>query len=302
MTIATKVAGAIRQVKKPSARVAGAWRPLKRGWEKSGGIWKPIFEDALVIENNGTVANYNLFLQAGSPTAPVNVIFINNGILYSTNTAWGGLHIPAFPAGSTITIINNGSIYGMGGAGGAGGNVTGGYNASALVEPTSGGAGGPAIWHNYPITIDNTNGWIYGGGGGGGGGGGARKRTRTTSCGGTTHATSAGGDGGAGASYSTGAGTGTTPSLVSVQGYIFTEVCEPDQMFTARGGKGGDGGAFGAVGGASVVGVVTPTGFAGLTHLTGIGAAGPAGPAVKRNSQTLTWLGGAARISGAVQA
>ena len=61
-----------------------------------------------------------------------------------------------WPAGSEITIINNGHIAGKGGDGGTSPNG-------------AGQAGGSAINIQYPVTIQN-NGTISGGGGGGGGG------------------------------------------------------------------------------------------------------------------------------------
>lgn len=118
----------------------------------------------LVIASNVT-AGYNIFTAAGSPTDSVDVILtINTGIDVAVNLSYNtGLALnteSSWKTGSTIKIINNGTILGKGGIGGMG----------------SGGLGGPgtngqeAISLGWDITLDNTNGYIYGGGGGGGAG------------------------------------------------------------------------------------------------------------------------------------
>lgn len=68
-----------------------------------------------------------------------------------------------FPAGSSLALINNGTICGGGGAGGYGG-TPGSPNGG------NGGGGGTAFRAQAAISITN-NGLIAGGGGGGGGGG-----------------------------------------------------------------------------------------------------------------------------------
>lgn len=106
--------------------------------------------------------NKNLCTIAGNPTVAGHYRFtIASGIvIYSGSTASPALTTgTCWRTGSTIIIINNGRIYGMGGNGSAGSNA-----------PTAAGAGGNAMTLSYPVTIDNTNGYIFGGGGGGGGG------------------------------------------------------------------------------------------------------------------------------------
>ena len=99
-----------------------------------------------------------------------------------------------FPAGTTLALINNGFVIGMGGAGGA--------------AYTAGSNGGPALRAQYAIGIDAAGGVIGGGGGGGGGnkgGGGGGRSGRTDAAGGvgtgngTSGTFSSGGSGGAGA-------------------------------------------------------------------------------------------------------
>ena len=90
--------------------------------------------------------------------------------IYVTSISTGSyaLYIsPSFPAGSRLTLINNGYIIGKGGNGGKGGGTP----TSALIAGSAGTAGGPALYVGYSTSITN-NGTIGGGGGGGGGGSG----------------------------------------------------------------------------------------------------------------------------------
>ncbi|MFA6430744.1 MAG: hypothetical protein WCW43_03675, partial [Candidatus Paceibacterota bacterium] len=114
----------------------------------------------LTISSN--TQNYDLFIAAGSPSCPVNVnLTINSGIVVSSATTskaaiYGSSNLPT---GSTVNIINNGTIHGKGGKGGpiSISNVKGydGSNAVSLIAST---------------TINNLNGYVLGGGGGGGAG------------------------------------------------------------------------------------------------------------------------------------
>lgn len=82
---------------------------------------------------------------------------INSGVVvYSTSTGSYAMTVNgSFPGG--VTLVNNGTILGAGGAGGNGGG-------------NSGSAAGPALTVSSAITINNASGRIAGGGGGGGGG------------------------------------------------------------------------------------------------------------------------------------
>ena len=157
-----------------------------------------------VIQITSPQTNYDLRVQSGSPTYPLNIICIINATISGTTST-----SPAFrtgtgwSAGSWIFIKNQNSIlgftasninYGVPGTGGAGGNGAsntadatagsiGGPGLSGLIGPS----GGPALLAdsvtNVTIIFDNQNGSIIGGpgghsnggpgGGGGGGGGGA---------------------------------------------------------------------------------------------------------------------------------
>lgn len=135
-----------------------------------------------IVINDSNITDVNLksiLLQArGETTEPESLIFINNGVIFSTNIdqyCVSNQKIRKVPAistgyrwveGSQIKIINNGAIIGGGGDGGS-------------IAERIGQSGGDAIEIFHPVIIKN-NGFIFGGGGGGagtfygnGGGGGA---------------------------------------------------------------------------------------------------------------------------------
>ena len=124
----------------------------------------------LVISSD--TANYNIATALGDPIAPKSVILtINSGVkVYSNSTSQPALDTGTLPSGSTVKIVNNGYIVGKGGDGGRGGGVwSGGCCWNQSVDPARvGNAGGNALELRLPVTIDNTNGNIWGGGGGGG--------------------------------------------------------------------------------------------------------------------------------------
>lgn len=209
--------------------------------------------------------NYNIFTAAGSPAGPVDVVVTlsagarvggssSNGWAMTTGTGWA--------AGSTIYLnTGNGTIQGIGGNGGSG-------SAS-----TAGGAGGGALGLNWPITIENGSGFIYGGGGGGGvGSGGTYDANRSGGGGGrSANTNSAGGD-----AYGSGAvGTAGTASAAGRGG-------------NAGGAVGGNGGNVGVAGAAGTGGFAT--------------AGGAAGKAIKTNGYAITWISGnnSTHVKGAV--
>ena len=199
---------------------------------------------------------------------------INGGVFVSSastgtasfivNTSWA--------AGDTVTIVNNGTIVGRGGAGGSNGG--------------SGGAGGTGLQVLRATSVNNVN-RIAGGGGGGGGGGGAAGNG----------ASIAGGGGGGGIGNGTAgvdAGAGTLTTAGSGQGAgASSGICtigETQYGSFADRGVGGSGGGYGATGGGgaagnfstSGVGQCTGSGFSG-------GTGGAAGAAVTGNSN-ITWI------------
>jgi hypothetical protein len=138
---------------------------------RSGSVGPAPYVFNATISANTT--NYNL--RAAAVAAGWNQVLplsatvtINAGVyVYSTSVgAYAFQTGTTFPAGTSLNLINNGIILGMGGNGGNGGTLP---NSQAGVAGTT---GGPALLAQQAITITN-NGIIGGGGGGGGGGSGS---------------------------------------------------------------------------------------------------------------------------------
>lgn len=164
-------AGAVRTPNGVFARVGGIWRRINQVYARQGGSWRLVFTDNFAF-NIGSGTDLNLRTLA--------VAAGWNGIASVTATVVGGAVINAssnyaltvngsFPNG--VTLINNGTIVGRGGAGGKGGDARG--DLGTWGTPYTGAAGNPG-GHGFlaqvPVTVIN-NGVIAGGGGGGGGGG-----------------------------------------------------------------------------------------------------------------------------------
>jgi len=137
-----------------------------------------IFND--VIPSSTIVANYNLRTRAiAAGWDEVRRLIATTTLTDSSTYVYADtVTLPAmsagagtFPGGSTWSIINNGYIIGYGGAGGAGGTVSG----STLTPGSAGGHGGPALYLHGNISVTLTNNNAIGSGGGGGGGGGAAR-------------------------------------------------------------------------------------------------------------------------------
>lgn len=181
--------------------------------------------------------------------APVALVCeVGQGVVHGCIPSRGPVNEPTidsgeFPAGSTLLMINRGTILGAGGKGGAGGST-----ASGGQPGGAGNDGFPAIALRLTTNLIN-HGTIGGGGGGGGGGRGT--------------GTQGGGGGGGGAGYAAGggglgggvnAGNGSSGSL-------------------SGGGVPGAGGNGGGVGGTPGVNGTAGSGVGG-------GAGGAAGPAI----------------------
>ena len=167
------------------------WREVKEAWYNEDGVWKKFWQNKITLHITSTVADYDLFVQAGSPSVAVEVdLYIDSGaIVYSTTTSHGAIYGSSnFPSGSTIRIFNNGTIWGKGGDGGDCPYATGLLEArevdrdqneigGVLKTLNAGGSasdveagedGGDGITLAGDTTVDNTFGRIFGGGGGGG--------------------------------------------------------------------------------------------------------------------------------------
>lgn len=185
-----------------------------------------VFVDVITSD----VTNYNLRARAVAAgwdqVVPlVATTTVNSGIVLSADST--GQYAfdtgVTFPAGTTLALINNGFVIGMGGAGGA--------------EGTAGSNGGPALRAQYAIGIDAAGGVIGGGGGGGGGsnrgGGGGGRSGRTDAAGGVGVPTGESGTFSSGGSGGGGGGAGGTTGPGAAGGVI----------------GGGGGGGWGASGG-----------------------------------------------------
>lgn len=229
---------------------------------------------------------------------------------YMSSTAVGtpGLTVNgSFPGG--VTLINNGVICGMGGAGSAG------RQASA----SAGQAGGLALLVSVPVTINNASGTIAGGGGGGGGGGygyltwveydfkGFANNVAAYAPGGggaggrATLSANSSGAGGGGASYYTvngsiagygstagagGAGTYLTQGAGGAGAYVAIS------GRAAGGGTGGSGGGWGAAGSTGGTGGVSGAGSNGSV----VGLGGGAGGAATSGNANITWTSTGTRL------
>ncbi len=244
---------------------------------------------------NSPTPNYNIANSAGNPSVPVNVILTVNSTVYSANTGSAALTTGSFTNGSTVEIINNGSIIGAGGAAGNGANFRSSVNGG------NGGPGGDAISLNYNVEIQNSG--IIGGGGGGGGGGGAVTVTFPIP---TSGAAGGGGSGGRGfgslgyAGSGSGVGTilyatnGRNASLdtsyvggAGARAFIYN-----NESYSIMGGYGGDGGALGNRGGDGTSGWIRPSSPATNGTVSGGGGGGNPGNAVRENGFSASITGG----------
>lgn len=245
-------------------------------------------DDTVYLADGYDIDLYQVYVnEYGVPTAAVTIEFIVPAgvVIGSTSSSSPALSNPAsWPAGSVISLSNQGVIAGKGGAGGIGART---YEGSVLVPAGNGEAGGTALKAQFAITINNT-GTIQGGGGGGGGAGATNRNVIGVQ-------RAAGGGGGGGAGSQAGA-AGNGHDLVSgginaspVSG-TFQSAAGTAGSLTAA-GAGGNGSAngadYGGAGGAG--GAPGAAGSAGASSpLTTGGAGGAAGKAVEGNS-FITW-------------
>ena len=206
---------------------------------------------------SASTQNYNLkarALAAGwdGVTPLVAEITVAGGIVIgSASTASYAFDTGSgFPAGSTLALVNNGSIVGARGAGGIGGDVS----SSAR----NGGSGGPALRAQSLLEITNRG--VIGGGGGGGGG----HYLVNYDPEGTSYHVTLGGGTGAGGGTSVAAATGGGSTVQN--GYTFYS---------------GSGGGLGVGGGA---------GYASASWAAGSVGAGGAGGACTGGGANITWL------------
>ena len=281
-----------KTLKKVSVNVSSVWKEVYKIYAKIGGVWEEVFIKPVTLIVSANVDGVNLFTAFSSPTLPAQFIYIiNSGVIVgSTNSTIPAIAVPnSFPAGSEILIKNNGQIIGMGGAGGNGGTED--NNGITVGLP-----GGDSIDISRDVSIDNTNGDIFGGGGGGGGGG--AESCADLWAGGGGGGGGAGDNGGAGGSGANSTGgfeidgaNGNAGTTVGGSGGV------GGTILAAGAGDGGDGGEYGSAGnvGQNSQNIGTCTDYNGA-------GGGAAGKAVDLNSNLVTWLGGnnPTQVKGAV--
>jgi|GEM_PF-3641928 len=189
----------------------------------------------------------NMFSLFGSPAGiGTYILTVNSGVVIgSTSSSTAAMTIGSFAVGSTVRLINNGSIEGEGGTGG-------------VSDGGAGGVGGNALDATVAIEVFN-NDTIAGGGGGGGGHG------NNTVTGGGGHSDppcedSAGGAGGKGAgSGNAAAGNGGTLGATGSNGSAGSGPCGGDP-----GGSGGAPGNY-AINASNIDWIVTGTRLGGVS-------------------------------------
>ena len=314
----TKIkAGGAWQTVTPKVKVGGVWKTVEKISVKAGGAWQVVHQNTFNYTFSAGMhfeSDLDLLISASQKTGDVIVTIPSDAWLIgggSTTYADGsgtqsekngtsGLKTGS-GYGGTLTIINNGYIYGRGGAGSGGGTC--GWNNG--VQPftktplnqgfgygtvQNGGNGGPGIDIECNVTIDN-NGAISGGGGGGAGGGGGYNSANSSA------RWWPGGGGGAGAPWGglvpgsltpdgegvSPWGVGATPTYSSSGGAGGAGGIWYGQI----GGSGGAGGGLATAGGNGVTGYSTNT-AGGTTGTGGTGGTGGTAGSTYNNPSSFT--------------
>jgi len=206
---------------------------------------------------------------------------INNGVFVSSSStgSYAMTVDTSWAPGDTVSIVNNGTIVGRGGNGGAGGTDT-----SPPISGNPGSSAGPALLVQRAINLTNGSGRIAGGGGGGGGGA-LGDYPPTCSFGG-------GGGGGGGIGVSSGGNRGNW------NGQNFGQPGSAGTLSAAGpGGSGyplsGPGGSGGGYGSSGSNGSGTPASGGGR------GSGGAAGACIVGNSN-ITYVGPTGNRNGSI--
>jgi hypothetical protein len=242
----------------------------------------PMF--SFTISANQVNANLRtLAVNAGWNQSSALTATIASGVyIYSTSTGTPALTINgSFPGG--VTLVNNGTIQGMGGAGGVGG-----YRPSGSVPATAGAGGGLALSVSVGVSINNAN-RIAGGGGGGGGAGYITRYYGKMQATDLSGSSGGGGLGGGAGGASVGYLYGFTPNAGQAGTLTSAGAGGAAKIDTVNSGAynlaGAAGGSYGAAGGTGPSG-----GNAG-------GGGGAAGAAVAGNAN-ITWIAVGTRNGG----
>lgn len=226
---------------------------------------------SFTISSNQTNANLRtLAVNAGwNQSSAVNATISGGVVVYSTSTGTPALTVNgSFPGG--VTLVNNGTILGCGGAAGAGrpfATTSSAYNGSA---------GGLALSVSVGVSINNGSGRIAGGGGGGGGGQGG---TYNPGKGPSTNIPGGGGGGGIG--QGAGGASGGGGSAAGTAGTLTANGTGGTGGTGAglTGGTGGNGGSYGSAGANGGLGTIGGSGTTG----------GAAGGAITGNGN-ISWI------------
>jgi hypothetical protein len=225
-------------------------------------------EFGFTIASNTTNANLrSLAVSAGWDESTSLIATLDSGIYISSDaTGTPALTIDgSFPSG--VKFVNNGTVVGDGGNGGAGGY------AQNSPPGAVGGGGGTAISISVAVSIEN-NGVIAGGGGGGGGGGGSIYGAGK----GYGYASGGGGGGGqSGLTNSSGGGGNQTGTAGTISAAGGGGIGGGELQYGGTGGTGGGWGANGANG-------------APGKESAGAGGGGGAGGAATSGQSYVTWL------------
>ena len=279
MPIWKNIGGVLRKIETVYRWTGTQWQRFQKIRGHIGTALVDCYVPTIRVNITSDTSNANIFTLAGSPNYKCNVICtIGSGVKVISASAilpsltTGSGWIP----GSTLKIVNNGNIYGAGGGGGNGGSVS--YPTANAGAP--GNDGGDAIDAQIDITVDNTNGNIYGGGGGGGGGG-------SNHAGGGNDCYPGSGGGGGRGNNGGGAGPKGTAS-----GCVFNYAAY-DGSVGSETSAGAGGAAVGTAGAGGNGGDWGQAGAPGETTSRASGGAGGAGGyAIRLNGNSVTWLGG----------
>lgn len=229
-------------------------------------------------------------------SAPVRAYFAPGTIVRSSSPDFAALNISgSFPGGIKV-VIDGAAIVGCGGFGGNGAGFT---NYGSNMAGTAGGRGGPAIWCNTNLSIENT-GWILGGGGGGGGGAATFVGVSADKSSYTVYMSGGGGGGGMDWVQSSYGTAGTTPSANGYRGGNggYGNSSNPGSggqggLYNPfRAGAGGNGGSWGAPGASGG----NPSGSSAVVASTPGGAGGSA----VLGNRFITWISYGTRL-GAIE-
>jgi len=272
MGVQINSAGTWKNVGQAWVKMAGVWSQVQSMYARQSGTWVDVTPKITLLINANTV-NYSIKTAAlatgwdGVTPVRVEVTVAAGVLVYSNDTSIAAMRTDTgWPAGSKVTIINNGVIVGMGGKGG---------NGMSGAAPQTGYPGGPALSISVATFLYNY-GTIAGGGGGGAGG---AQFTQTVSGGidGTPTTTTYGGGGGSGGrtglvnSLGGAGGSGNYYGYAGYQGtYSAAGIAQVDgQANNSLHPDGGAGGNWGQPGGNSnVAGGAAGKWVVGLANLT----------------------------------